>query len=582
MFTTVAILNLVEDETIQLDDPIINYIPDFVMADERYKDITVRMLLNHSSGFMTSELGNAFLYADVDTTYHNTLLDELKTKRLKTAPGELSSYCNVGFTMAEILIERVSGLSFTDYIHQNITEPLELNNTKTPQDNFNFELVAKSGVPTYMGNQALDVPTEVVNAIGTGGLYSNAEDLCQFGTIFLEDGILEQSSIDLTKAPEYLRGIWHGDEKAMMEYGLGWDTIAMYPFDEQGIQVLSKGGDTLTSHASLVVSPEHNIVVAVLSAGGASTFNQCFAGQILLDELLKEDKIQLPNYTDILPPQKMIDIPAKFLQYEGVYINNALQAKIDFDTQGTLEISMPSIPVQRYLHQGDGIFISEYGGSYIEFVSEKNGHNYLKLSSIVDTGLIPLRSTVYNMQQITPVTIDAKVKSSWENRLGKKYYTVDFKYTSLSYTTMLPVAVFPEEMPIEGYFSNLKIEDENNLKTKVQIPQNDGRDVQDMHFYTEDGVEYIQCYAGLVMGEEGVKNFASGKYTIDKYAEYFKVNEGEHSLTVNIEGNGMFAVYNEFGLCIYSSIIEPNRTIALPIGGMVVIAGDSGTTFNIM
>ena len=49
MFTTAAVLQLVEEKKIDLDAPVVTYVPDFTMADERYKDITVRMLLNHSS-----------------------------------------------------------------------------------------------------------------------------------------------------------------------------------------------------------------------------------------------------------------------------------------------------------------------------------------------------------------------------------------------------------------------------------------------------------------------------------------------------------------------------------------------------
>ena len=67
MFTTAAVMKLVEAGKIDLDQPVVNYIPEFTMKDARYKDITVRMLLNHSSGLMGGDLANALLFDDADT-----------------------------------------------------------------------------------------------------------------------------------------------------------------------------------------------------------------------------------------------------------------------------------------------------------------------------------------------------------------------------------------------------------------------------------------------------------------------------------------------------------------------------------
>ena len=134
MFTTAAMMRLADQGKVDLDRPVIDYIPEFTMADARYKDITVRMLLNHSSGLMGSTYGNGFLFDDADTQAHDTLLDDLATQTLKADPGAFSVYCNDGFTLAEIVIERVSGMSFTDFIHQEITDPLGMAQTQTMQE----------------------------------------------------------------------------------------------------------------------------------------------------------------------------------------------------------------------------------------------------------------------------------------------------------------------------------------------------------------------------------------------------------------------------------------------------------------
>ncbi|MGV2643528.1 serine hydrolase, partial [Clostridium perfringens] len=101
VFTAAAVMKLVDEGKINLDTPLVQYIPEFTMKDERYKKITPRMLLNHSSGLQGSSLNNAFLFEDNDPHAHDTLLKQLSTQNLKADPGAFSVYCNDGFTLAE-------------------------------------------------------------------------------------------------------------------------------------------------------------------------------------------------------------------------------------------------------------------------------------------------------------------------------------------------------------------------------------------------------------------------------------------------------------------------------------------------
>ncbi|SEL51111.1 serine hydrolase domain-containing protein [Paenibacillus sp. OK003] len=72
MVLTTAVMKLVDEGKIDLDLPVVNYIRDFKMKDNRYKQITPRMLLNHSSGLLGSTGSNATLYGDNDTYSHDT------------------------------------------------------------------------------------------------------------------------------------------------------------------------------------------------------------------------------------------------------------------------------------------------------------------------------------------------------------------------------------------------------------------------------------------------------------------------------------------------------------------------------
>ena len=142
-------MKLVDEGKVDLDASVTRYIPEFKMKDERYKRITPRMLLNHSSGLQGSTLNNAFLFKDNDVYAHDILLQQLSNQNLKADPGAFSVYCNDGFTLAEILVERVSGMSFTEFLHQKFTEPLKLNHTITSQDKWEDEKRAGQYSPTY-------------------------------------------------------------------------------------------------------------------------------------------------------------------------------------------------------------------------------------------------------------------------------------------------------------------------------------------------------------------------------------------------------------------------------------------------
>ncbi|ONI40341.1 hypothetical protein AN639_04830 [Candidatus Epulonipiscium fishelsonii] len=594
MFTTAMIMNLLEEGKFELDDPVYKYIPDFAMEDDRYKDITIRMLLNHSAGFMDGNIQDSFLVENNDSRYHDNLLKNLKTERLNSAPGELSVYSNTGFMLSEILIERVSGLPYTEYLYKYISQPLSLDNTKTPEDNFNMAQVVRSNVPYlpiqefYEGDQIIDFPIEIPTCIGTAGIFSTAEDLCKFSEIFLDEGILEQNSIDLTTSPEYLRGIWPDNGKNMIEYGLGWDAIALEPFNKAGITALFKGGDISLTHSALIVIPEYDMSVVVLSTGGSSTLDMFMGAQMLIDELVKEGKMQPPTFTAVPSLIAPVKIPSNYSKYNGIY-SNLMQA-IKIDIKGDrIELSMPDNPnfaTQTFLYQDNGIFKDEKTGTLIlQFVDEDNGHTYINFKSKM-RGLEPFKfeilSNLYQYQQIPPNPVSNEVKTAWQKRLGKMYYPVTLHYNVITNTQGLPSIGLPDSISPDGYIFNLKVKDENTLENIIQIPVV-GRSSADMEFYDENGTEYLKSNQIIYVEEKGINDLLDGTYVIDQdgYAKYFKASNNDTNVQININGNGSYTIYNPDQICIYSSVLDPDGTVKLTPGSLILISGEPGTTFDI-
>ncbi|MBU7321136.1 serine hydrolase domain-containing protein, partial [Paenibacillus oleatilyticus] len=121
MHVSAATMILADANKIDIDKPLTTYIKDFKMADERYKKITPRMLMNHASGLYGSHFPNSTLLDDNDTKLHDELLIKLQSEHLNANPGEFSVYCNDGFGLLEIMIERVSGMSYTEFLAKYVS-----------------------------------------------------------------------------------------------------------------------------------------------------------------------------------------------------------------------------------------------------------------------------------------------------------------------------------------------------------------------------------------------------------------------------------------------------------------------------
>lgn len=589
MFTTVAVMQLVDQGKIDLDTPVVQYIPEFTMKDARYKQITPRMLLNHSSGLKGTSPTNAGLFEDNDTYAHDTLLKQLSGQALKAAPGAYSVYCNDGFTLAEILVEQVSGMDFTSYIHRYITDPLGMVNTKTPLDSLDTAKMAGLYYPTYTGQ----LPGETINVIGAGGIYSTAEDVARFSTIFTgeAEAVLSGKSAATTAQDEYKTPLWPEAADNSIDYGLGWDSVHLYPFSEYGMMALTKGGDTILYHASLVVLPEQDMAAAVVTSGGSSTYDQLLANEILLQALKEKGTIAefKPEKTYGVPVKA--DMPESVLQYSGIYGATSTTMNIKISEGGVLSITSeqsPDNPAQTFEYSADGMFHSPDGNAMVSFVTEENGRTYVWLRQYASVpGLGQIAMSVYNAEKLQPQDIPSGTKEAWMQRDGKKYYLLTEKYTSISYLKKV-ITYLSVSKQLPGYVLDKRITGPNSAVSELQIPGLNGRDLSDLMFFTHDGVEYLSMGGIILVNEDAVKSFNFAKKSIvtippSGYARWYTISDkdGGKIVKVSMSPNASFAVYDAKGTCLYFSVTEDKDQVVLPLGGSIVFAGDAGTKFEI-
>ncbi|EJP84280.1 serine hydrolase domain-containing protein [Bacillus cereus] len=587
MYATAAVMKLVDEGKVDLDAPVVNYVPDFKMKDGRYKCITPRMLLNHSSGLQGSTLSNAFLFNDNDTYSRDFLLQQLSNQSLKADPGAFSVYCNDGFTLAEILVERVSGMSFTEFLHQRFTEPLKMNHTKTPQDKWRDEKRAGLYFPAYQGQ----LPIESVNVIGTGGVSSTAEDMVRFSQLFMGQGkgLLSDKVVKAMEQEEYKKGMWPGDGDNIFNYGLGWDSVKLYPFSEYGIKGLAKGGDTALQHAILVVLPEQKMAAAVLSSGGRSSTNQLLATELLLAVLKEKGTIKSIKPNKSFGKPVKVKMPQDVAKKAGFYGNSETHFKIEIMKNG--ELLLPSNREEKYVYTADGSFINEKGTSKLNFVTEKNGRTYLRESTYKSTpDLGQGAMTHYLAEKLEDNVLSKKTAAAWAKREGVKFYLVNEKFSSIEYLVQpkLITTQITRKEGLAGYWEGRKITGPNTATHQLQIPVMNGRDTTETHFYTEGGNEYMEMAGLLYVSGTNLKPLDAGqssKVTLQAngHAKWFTIPQAATGkrMTVTLPSKGAFAVYDENGVCVNFTIVSGNNKVKLPKNGTVVIAGAPNSEFAI-
>ncbi|MBN3525075.1 serine hydrolase domain-containing protein [Paenibacillus apiarius] len=589
MYVSAATMMLADSKKIDIDKPLITYIKDFKMADERYKKITPRMLMNHSSGLYGSHYENGFLFNDNDTKNHDELLVKLQSEVLKSNPGELAVYCNDGFQLLEILIERVSGLSYSEFLETSISKPLHLISTKTPRDSFDRDKLAKTYFPAI--DQAL--PVENVNLIGTGGIYSTAEEVVKFADVLIGNrtDILSEKSAKAMQSHEYRKGVWVSEETNTINYGLGWDAVRLAPFSDYGITALSKGGDTQLYHANLTTLPEHDISIAVLSSGGSSIYNSILASNVLLEYARTKGIIKelLPEKT-FEPPLK-VDMPSDLLAYSGLY--GTVGKTVNLEVKNG-EIDLPAlvsglIPPQKYVYTGNGQFKNNDGNVAISFDQPKNGKTYLKLNTYINfPGLGQTVMVMYEYQKLDSNPLNQSTKTVWEHRDGKNYYALDEKITSVKY---LIKALLAKNISVDinhGYASGTKIVDKNKAANVTNIPIINGRDVFDLNFYNENLAEHLVIDGQSYISEDAIQPIYEGNDSFcnipsNGQAVWYTINEKSANRVMTVEApvSGGFAVYDAKGKVVNFSKASHNHSAVLPEGGMIVFGGNGGDVFKI-
>lgn len=326
VFTAILTLMLQEDGLLDLDDRVADLMERFSPSDERARDVTVRMLLDHQSGLSGTDMNDAFSTAP-SPLYAERALKALADVPLKHDPGAFNPYCNDGFTVAQILLEELSGKSFAQLLQERIFEPLGMHASSVgfyPDE----ENVAQSYI-----DRSIKLSREYVNLAASGGITSTAEDLLRFATVLFAPDLLNEASLSEYCSPQYPRYADQMPYEPFPSFGLGWDFTSMQPYAEQGIQVLGKTGGTLAYTTMLLVLPQSQSAVVLLSSGHIDPVGATLP---IVDALLRETG----QISSDPPPQQKKEppssLPSDIDRYSGYWGNAEGLVQITFDHEASV------------------------------------------------------------------------------------------------------------------------------------------------------------------------------------------------------------------------------------------------------
>jgi CubicO group peptidase (beta-lactamase class C family) len=210
-FTATAVMMLVEEGKVGLDDAITKYFAD---APAAWKDVTVRELLSHTAGF--GDYPKNFNFRK-DWT-EDQLLKVVEGIPLAYAPGTKWEYSNLGFLTLGIMIHRVTGEFYGDFLQQRIFQPLGMTSTRiiseadiVPNRAAGYRLVKGE-----LKNQEWVAPA--LNTTADGSLYFSIVDLAKWDAALYTEKLLKRSSLDTMWTVAKLKN----GEPNKGDYGFGW------------------------------------------------------------------------------------------------------------------------------------------------------------------------------------------------------------------------------------------------------------------------------------------------------------------------------------------------------------------------
>ena len=255
-FVATAIMQLREQNKIDLDEKLTTYLPYFSQRDTFYKDVTIRQMLNHTSG-----IGDVDDYEWDKPQYDSGALERFvrstANDKMVFAPGTDMQYSNTAYEMLGDVIAKVSGMSFETYVRKNILDPLEMNTTSFLYPEIPDSLcvsghqwAGKPIVSQYYPYNRMHGPSSTLN--------SNVLEMTHYAFAHLHRGLYKGTRI----LADSVYDLWWTNSKnakGQVDVGLAW-----WLGERNGVKLVSHSGGDTGFRSFFLLVPEKNISIMLV------------------------------------------------------------------------------------------------------------------------------------------------------------------------------------------------------------------------------------------------------------------------------------------------------------------------------
>ncbi len=542
MFATIAVMKLVERGRVSLDAPLVTYLPRFSMISPEYRNITVRMLLNHAAGFPGGDMRNATTETPF-TGFAAQVMDSMKFQRLKHAPGYLNVYSNDGFTMVENLVKAVTGTGYPEFVRQEILVPLGMNHSRYA------DIVLPDGAYAKPHNGNEPQPYSSLNVYATGGLYSTAADIGKLMMMLLNGGtygavrILLPSSI-AAMDKDQTAGSFNPAPFAGDRFGLGWDTVTEAGLSAVGIKAWQKGGAIDGAYgtmyrAIMIVAPDTGLGVVVMMASNRISGDTVVkvGERILLRALvdrgiLKQVPAPLPqNRLPVVAPTA-----AEKIAFSGFYAASGTLYRLGFAADDSLTVERYKGNVwtpeyRQFKKRSDGWYAADGDSIKALRLLTGSGRSYMDVRK-------PSGAGHYAATELLAQRLDARTAFSpvWQARFAAGWLPVNLDFLA-GYLQDLDSDIRPALTAVDGLTGYLLADtkavgvqvlcdmsppSDNRLDGMfLQIPQFQGRDLADAAVERRDNAEWLRVGSALYRRQSEVPLVAAGTTAVTIGSEGF-------------------------------------------------------------
>tara|TARA_Y100001949_G_scaffold50497_1_gene42149 strand:- start:3983 stop:5410 length:1428 start_codon:yes stop_codon:yes gene_type:complete len=327
LFTSVALMQLVEDGKLNLDDRIQDVLPWFDIQNDfiNSPDLTVKSIMSHSSGLPRESNHPYWSWPDFPFPTKESVVDELKNQKMLYPPSKYYQYSNLGLSLLGFIVEEVSGLSFDDYVNKNILQPLNLSNTKTYMSIEDYGNILSLGYSSLNRNVERD-KVNFFNADGiaaAAGFTSNVLDLAKFARWQLNLLSSSEKNILLPETLKDMHKVHWDDDLSSVTRGLGF---GVYNLD--GGTWVGHGGSCPGYRSQLYISPELGIAYSVMINSSGTNPSKYIRGMHRILSKVKLKKGEKVN---------------KFKEFEGKYISQPWSSETYVQSWGE-NIALVSLP----------------------------------------------------------------------------------------------------------------------------------------------------------------------------------------------------------------------------------------------